>query len=582
LSAGRVQSAVVKLLYNKEKDINSFKSNNYSSITCSFIINKKEKINNIPLSKNSVEGEVEDEGVKFTKEKALQFIQESLDYYNIKSVEVDTSKTNPPPPYTTSSLQQDAFNKIGFSIKKTMDVAQKLYESGKITYMRTDSTLLSNMILGNIKTFVEVNYGENYYKFMQYQTKSKNAQEAHEAIRPTNIGLLEIVSEKNDVTDQNKLYKLIWQRTVASQMKPALYRILKLSLTNDDCHYFNGQMSRCYFEGFKIIYGENIEEDNDFKTLLEKLGNLKRLKVAKMESNEIWTTPPNRYNESSLVKKLESSGIGRPSTYANIISTIIEREYVERKNIEGVEHEITNYSWKPDNDINEITKKVSFGAEKNKLVISEIGKIVTEYLENNFSLIMDLDFTVNMENDLDLIADGTTPWLSVMNKFYGPFNTKINSLMNKPEVEVEVTDVERFENNLGKDPQTGLDVVVKKGKFGPMIELGKLNDKNHGYFNLKSFLMSNKKKMEEITLKDALEIMKFPKILGKIDKNEVSIMMGKFGLYLKYNNKNFSLPKKYDANNLTLDEAKIIIEESKDNNDKGINPTPKKNFYNKK
>ena len=560
LSAGRVQSAVVKLLYNKEKEITSFISSKYSSITCCFIVNKKEKINNIGLSiiKDNVETDV-----KFTKENALKFIEDSLDSYLIKNIDTETSKINSPPPYTTSSLQQDAFNKLSFSIKKTMDVAQKLYESGKITYMRTDSTLLSNLILGNIKTFIEINYGENYYRFMQYQTKSKNAQEAHEAIRPTNISLLEITSEKHDVIDQNKLYKLIWQRTIASQMKPALYRILKISLSNDEPYYFNGNISRCYFEGFKILYNETVDDDNEFKILLEKLNSLKKLKVSKMISEEVWTAPPNRYNESSLVKKLESSGIGRPSTYANIISTIIDREYVERKNIDGVEHEITSYIWKPSGDIIENVKKMIFGGEKNRLVISEIGTIVTEYLEKNFPLIMDLDFTVNMENDLDLIAEGSITWLSVMNKFYDPFNKKITSLMNVKEQDLEITDVERFEKNLGKHPNSGLDIVVKKGKFGPMIELGKLKEEGHGYFNLKSFLMNNKKKMEDITLKDALEIMKFPKLLGKIDKHDVSIMMGKYGFYIKYDKLNCGIPKNYDIETLTFEDAKDIIENNK-------------------
>ena len=559
LSAGRVQSVVLKIIYDKDNEIKNFDTTSYYNIQGVFYGDKtisKKSFNLMDVSSGEV--------IKYTQKNALDFINNSVEYYYIIDNIVEISTSNPPPPFTTSTLGQEAYNKYGFGMKKTMEIAQKLYESGKITYMRTDSTHLSNMIMNNIKNLILVQYGENYYRYVQYNTKSKNAQEAHEAIRPTSINISELNNENND---ENKLYKCIWNRTVASQMKPALYNILKIKLIKDiekikDIkdknynNYFYGEFSRCKFDGYKIIYDEKIDNDPEFTQLQKYIEKEKRFKIKEIQANEKYTLPPTRYNEASLIKKLESDGIGRPSTYANIINTIIKRNYVEIRNISGIEKTTSTYIWKPEN--NNIVEKfinTKIGEERNKITSTEIGGVVNNYLDANFPLIMDIDFTQKMEDDLDNVANGSLQWTTLMNNFYTIFHTKVDSLMNTKGVSTDKTTVEVFCKNLGIDPTTGLSIYVKKGKFGPMLELGE----RASFYNIKSFLYQNKKKMEEITYADALEIMRFPKKLGNGEKGEIIITIGKFGKYIKYDKKNYSIPKKYDADDINLDIAKEII-----------------------
>ena len=553
LSAGRVQSVVLKIIYNRDKEIKEFVSTSYYSIHALF---EGEKT----LTKKifTLMDETTNTVVKISQKTALDFLKCSPSTYYVNSNVIDLQTSSAPPPFTTSTLGQEAYNKFGFSMKRTMDIAQKLYESGKITYMRTDSTHLSNLIMGNIKNHVLIHYGENYHRFLQYTTKSKNAQEAHEAIRPTSINITELNSDNKE---ENQLYKCIWNRTIASQMKPALYNIMKLILKReqDDStqQYFYCEISKCKFDGYKILYDEKIDADPDFENLQKHIKRDKRLlKVKEINTLEEYTNPPIRYNEATLIKKLEHDGIGRPSTYANIITTIIKRNYVETRSIAGIEKKINKYVWRPEkNNIVETSQSIKVGEERNKITSTEIGEAVNTYLDKNFPLIMDIDFTQKLEDNLDNVANGTLEWTTLMNDFYTVFHKTVDTLMNHKMEIVDKTTIEIFCKNLGIDPTTGHSIFVKKGKFGPMLELGE----RIAFYNIKSFLFVNKKKMEDITYADALDIMRYPKKIGDGEKGEIIIAIGKFGHYIKYDKKNYSIPKKYDLDDINIDIANSII-----------------------
>lgn len=563
LSAGRVQSVVLKIIYNRDKEIKEFVSTSYYKINALF---EGEKT----LTKKifTLMDEMTNTVVKISQKTALDFLKCSPSSYYVNSHIIDLQTSSAPPPFTTSTLGQEAYNKFGFTMKRTMDIAQKLYESGKITYMRTDSTHLSNLIMGNIKNHILIHYGENYHRFLQYTTKSKNAQEAHEAIRPTSINITDLNSDNKE---ENQLYKCIWNRTIASQMKPALYNIMKLKLNrenatntnqdlqlNNSSQYFYCEISKCKFDGYKILYDEKIDSDPDFENLQKHIKREKQiLKVKEVYTLEEYSNPPIRYNEATLIKKLERDGIGRPSTYANIITTIIKRNYVETRSIAGIEKKINKYVWRPDkNNIIETTQSIKVGEEKNKITSTEIGEAVNTYLDINFPLIMDIDFTQKLEDDLDNVANGTLEWTTLMNNFYTVFHKTVDTLMNHKIENMDKTTIEVFCKNLGVDPTTGHTIYVKKGKFGPMLELGE----RIAFYNIKSFLFQKKKKMEDITYEDALEIMIYPKKIGEMKYGgDICIANGKFGKYITYNKKNYSIPKKYNVDEIDLDIAKSII-----------------------
>lgn len=546
LSAGRVQSVAVKLIVEREREIQSFKSEPYYRINATFFVTDADG------SRSEVKAELDrrfnshDEAMAFLEKcKNANFVVDNIVKKPLKRV--------PAPPFTTSTLQQEAARKLGFTVSQTMMVAQRLYESGRITYMRTDSVNLSSLAINASKKEIVESYGAEYSNPRKFHTNSKGAQEAHEAIRPTFIN-----TEDLDWTNQERrLYDLIWKRTIASQMADA--QIEKTTVTIDingaeEKFVANGEV--VVFDGFLKVYRESIDEESTYGQ--DEVHMLPSLRVNdKMECKEIVSTErfsqgPVRYTEASLVHKMEELGIGRPSTYAPTISTIQQREYVQKGDKKGEERSYVINTLKG-TTITTRNKKEMVGSEKGKLLPTDIGIVVNDFLQKNFPDIMDYNFTAKVENQFDQIAEGKEEWKAMMQKFDKTFEPVVENVIQQR------SEHKAGERQLGVEPQTGKPVFVKIGRFGPVVQIGSADDEEKPRFSQ----LPKDKSIETITLDEALELFKLPRILGDYEGSEISIGVGRFGPYVLHDKKYVSLPKGEDPMTISLDAAIELIEEKR-------------------
>ena len=533
LSAGRVQSVAVRLIAEREKEIKSFQKAEYFNAQATFLNQEGVRIN-AQLNKDI--DKLSDLKSFLENHKAAQF--------NIDSVEKKPSKKKPSPPFITSSLQQVASTKFGYSVSKTMMLAQRLYESGKITYMRTDSTNISEEAKSGIKNFVLENFGEKYFFSRSFSKKAKNAQEAHEAIRPTNMQLSELDG------DEGRLYNLIWRRTIASQMAEALSEIttIKISGENiqDKSNFFVCKGEVIKFKGFLEI--DPIDKKNS--DIIPVVSEGEKLNLEFILARQKFKKPRGRYNEASLVKKLEELGIGRPSTYAPTISVIQKRGYVEKRDSEGQKRDYLEFILK-NGEISESKKTENFGVEKRKLFPTDIGLVTNEFLMKHFSNIIDYNFTANVEEDFDNIANGSLKWSEMIKVFYEKFNPEISKVTEFAEKFVGARE-------LGIDSKTGKKVYARIGRYGPMIQIGETDDEDKPKFTS----LQKNQSIEDITLDEALSLFQFPKTIGTYESKDVVIGRGRFGPYVKFDNGFISL-KDIDPMSATLDQCVDLIEQKK-------------------
>ena len=550
LSAGRVQSVAVRLLAEREREINSFMATSSYRVIGHFYSGKEGKI--YPL-------QAEYHGRPVTREEVLGLLEKcKTAKYIITDLATKPSKKAPAPPFTTSTLQQEASRKLGFSVAQTMSVAQRLYEAGKITYMRTDSVNLSNIALAAAKKVIESEFGSEYSKTRNFKTKTKGAQEAHEAIRPTYINNKSISGNRQE----QRLYELIWKRTVASQMSEALIEKTTIDISSstlEEPFIATGEVIK--FEGFLKIYFESTDDENEEQTkdLLPPLKKGDTLEMEKIVATQKYSQSPPRYTEASLVKKLEELGIGRPSTYAPTISTIQNRGYVIKEDRHGKVRNLTVFTL-ADNNIEELQKTELSGTEKAKLFPTDIGILVNDFLVENFGNILDYNFTANVEKEFDKIAEGKLEWTGMIDRFYPSFHDQVTeTTLSKP----KPTGM----RNLGNDPATGKPVYVKLGPFGPMVQVGEASDTQKPRF---ASLLKNHS-MGTITLDEALGLFNLPRSLGTFEDQEIIAGVGKFGPYIRHQNKFYSLKKENDNPlTLTLDDAITLIIEKRDQEKKKI------------
>ena len=542
LSAGRVQSVAVRLIVEREEEIKNFKSISNYRITADFKIASQ---NGIKLLK----AELPKRFAK--KEDALEFLNKcKAAEFSVASIEKKPAKKSPAAPFTTSTLQQEASRKLGFSVGNTMRVAQKLYESGKITYMRTDSVNLSNLALSTAKKEISSLFGENYVKIRKYKTKAKGAQEAHEAIRPTFINVHKI---EGDNAGQ-KLYNLIWKRTIASQMSDAILEKTNVSInisTTKEKLVAKGEVIK--FDGFLKVYLESGDDDNSEtqKGILPPLSEGEKLNLQELIGVEKFSLHPPRYSEASLVKKMEELGIGRPSTYAPTISTIQKREYVIKEDRDGKERKFNFLSLKND-QISEIEKIEKTGYEKSKLFPTDIGTLVNKFLVQYFENIINYNFTAKIEKEFDEIAEGHKIWNEMIKNFYSPFHSQIEDTLEKSK---------KFsgEKLLGKHPETDKNIFVKIGRYGPMVQLGDTDIEEKPKFAG----LRNGQSIETLTLGDALDLFKFPRNIGSYEDEEMSVAIGRFGPYVKHKSLFYSLAKTDEPTTIQTERAIEIIEEKR-------------------
>lgn len=537
LSAGRVQSVALRLVVEREKEIMAFRNEAYYKVEAVF----------------HPDGYAESVKVKAildtrfkTIDEARGFLQDCLGAaFTVSDVEKKEANRFPAAPFTTSTLQQEAARKLRFPVSTTMRVAQSLYERGLITYMRTDSTNLSSLALGTAKKFIIENFGEEYSKTRQFKTHSKGAQEAHEAIRPTFIENTEI----EGTAQEQKLYNLIWKRTVASQMADAKVLNTTLKIASDKRpEKFNAQATQVLFDGFLKIYmeGTDNQESEEDEVMLPDLQTGTRMTDKGILAECKFTAAPQRYSEATLVKKLEELGIGRPSTYAPTIATLTTgRGYIVKGDKEGKKVVVNDLELK-DGIVKDVTRTESIGAERGKLLPQEIGMIVTDYLEKYFTDIVDYDFTANVEKDFDQIAGGNLVWNEVIAGFYSPFHKKVEEVLNDG-------NYSHVSKDLGTDGD-GNRFVAKFGKFGPFIQKGE--GENVQYASLGKGQL-----IEDLTLEDALKLFQLPRTVGKYKDVDVVALKGRFGPFIKYGDKNFSIPRGKDPLTITLEECSGIIEE---------------------
>ena len=538
LSAGRVQSVAVRLIVEREREIQDFKTQSSYKITAEFTTSEG-KIVKASLSKSFN-----------TQAEAEAFLQKNIGAnFKVQSLEKKPTKKSPAPPFTTSTLQQEAARKLHFSVSKTMSVAQRLYESGFITYMRTDSVNLSQEALNSAKNAVVQLFGDKYSQVRNFATKSKGAQEAHEAIRPTDMSKPTIAAEP----DQNKLYELIWKRTLASQMADAQLERTVAKIENNKHHeLFTATGEMIQFDGFLKVYLESTDdEDEEQEGMLPTLKEGEPLTNKNITATERFTRPQPRYTEASLVKKLEELGIGRPSTYAPTISTIQNRGYVERSTLEG---ELRNYQMLKlvNNTIEKKTLTERVGADKGKLIPTDIGSVVNDFLVAHFDTIMDYNFTANVENSFDLIAEGSENWTEMLGKFYTHFHPIVENVEKN-------SGRETGERLLGTDPKTGRPLSVRLGRYGAMAQIGNPEDAEKPIYASLLAGMS----IETITFEEALKLFELPRHLGIVDGKNVEVNVGKFGPYVHYGDTYISLAKGEDVFSVTLERAKELISEKK-------------------
>jgi DNA topoisomerase I len=548
LSAGRVQSVAVRLLVEREREIISFKPESSFRTTAVFLIDPVKGENAILKAEASKRTSSEIEASEF-----LELCKKSD--FSIGNISIKPGTRSPAPPFTTSTLQQEAYRKLSFSVAQTMAVAQKLYEAGRITYMRTDSTNLSSLAIDKSREMIISEYGEKYSKTRQFKTKTKGAQEAHEAIRPTYLDNPSITGSQNE----KKLYDLIWKRTVASQMADA--EIEKTSITIDMSNSpvtFMATGEVIKFDGFMRVYAESTDQENaeDDRYIIPPVKIGTRLQYDNIIATQRFTTPPPRYTEASLVKKLEELGIGRPSTYAPTISTIQNRGYVSREDRPGEKRQIEILTLTK-GKISSTSKTEIAGKEKSKLFPQNIGMIVNDYLIENFSQIVDYHFTAEVEEQFDEIALGNLKWNSMIKKFYSPFHKTVVSTLEKKEKKTGV-------RLLGNHPDTGEPVTVRMGKYGPVAQIGETSDKEKPRFAS----LTKNQLLETITLEEALNLFRLPRSLGEFDGADMVVGVGRFGPYVRYKSKFYSLKKGEDDPYVITQERALEIIHEKEENDK--------------
>lgn len=553
LSAGRVQSVAVRLLVEREREIINFKSKSSFRVTAVFLVPDK--------NGHTVELKAELKKRFETKDEAKAFLEKCKQaQFNIADIVTKPSKRTPAAPFTTSTLQQEASRKLGFSVSQTMAVAQRLYEAGKITYMRTDSVNLSSLAINTAQSKIVDSMGEKYHKLRQYKTKAKGAQEAHEAIRPTYIDQEEVSGS----AQEKRLYELIWKRTIASQMADAeLERTtINISISNSP-ELFQATGEVIKFDGFLRVYLEstdNEEENDDQSTLLPPVKENQELRAEQIQATERFTLKPPRYTEASLVKKLEEQGIGRPSTYAPTITTVQNRGYVVKEDRPGIEREYTQLIL-TGSELKEALKTEITGAERSKLFPTDIGMVVNDFLIKYFDKIMDYRFTAKVEVEFDEVADGKRIWNEVIDEFYKPFHKNVENAL-------EVSERTNGERLLGDDPKTGKPVSVKIGRYGPLAQLGETTEEGEKpqFASLRSG-----QHLETITLEEALDLFKLPRDLGEYEDKKVSVAIGRFGPYVRHDNKFVSLEKNVDdPYTVELDRAIELIEAKREKDRKAL------------
>ena len=542
LSAGRVQSVAVRLIVEREEEIKNFVQTSAYRVTAQFTFMKDGQ-------EYTIAAELPN---RFdTEEETRKFVESCINAnYKVEAIEKKPAARYPAPPFTTSTLQQEAARKLGFSVANTMRIAQQLYESGKITYMRTDSVNLSSLALNMAKKEITENYGAQYVKTRQYHTKTKGAQEAHEASRPTYLDQHTIKGS----ADERKLYELIWKRTIASQMADAQMERTNVNIgisTNDRQFVATGEV--ILFDGFLKVYMESYDDDRteDTAAILPPIEVGTLLDLDKMEAQQRFTRHPLRYTEASLVKKMEELGIGRPSTYAPTISTIQKREYVTKDDIKGepLTYQIITLK---NNKINDKTGKENYGAEKGKLLPTDIGILVNKFLTQYFESIIDYNFTANVEKEFDKIAEGQRQWNAMIRDFYKDFHKQVIST-------TETSGKFSGEKLLGQDPATGKNVYVKVGRFGPVAQIGDTESEEKPRFAGLKKDMS----IESVTLEEVLKLFDFPRILGEFEGKEITVAVGRFGPYIRHDNKFYSLAKTDNPSLVEYDRAVEIINEKR-------------------
>ncbi|PZP52118.1 MAG: type I DNA topoisomerase [Pseudopedobacter saltans] len=550
LSAGRVQSVAVRLIAEREREINAFNA-----------------VSTFKIEANLVAKDINNKAVNFkadgpakieNQEDATKFLESCKNAnYKVTDVQVKPAKRTPAPPFTTSTLQQEASRKLGYSVSRTMRLAQELYENGLITYMRTDAVNLSELAMAEIEKEINTAYGQKYHKPRHYKNKNQSAQEAHEAIRPTYISNHTISDG-----DTRSLYNLIWKRTIASQMSDAEFERTNAKIeisTNKELLSANGEVLK--FDGFLKVYmeGRDDEDEEEKEGILPNLTVGQMVDLKEMLALEKYSRPSARYTEASLVKKLEELGIGRPSTYAPTISTVMKRNYVEKRDKDGTPREVRQLKLTADNKIEKKTVSENFGAEKNKLFPTDLGLVVTDFLSDHFKTVMDYNFTANVENEFDDIAGGKLKWNSMIDGFYQPFHNNVESTM-------ENADRVKGERELGV-AEDGKKIIARMGRFGPMVQIGSVDDEEKPRFAA----LRKDQSIETITLEEALELFKLPRNIGKFEGEDVVINVGRFGPYAQHDKKFYSLTKEMDPYSVELEEVgPLIVEKRKAKDERTI------------
>lgn len=533
LSAGRVQSVTLRLVVDREREIAAFNPEPYYCVSARFV-----------LSGQKVKGVLD---TRFgTTEDARAFLQDSIGAsYKVRSVEKKEGRRTPAAPFTTSTLQQEAARKLRFNSSRTMSIAQSLYEKGLITYMRTDSTNLSGLAINTAKDYVIRNFGEEYSRPRNYKTRTRGAQEAHEAIRPTFIGTEDI----DGTAEEKKLYSLIWKRTVSSQMADAQLLNTSIRIGSDKRgELYEVRSAEILFDGFLKVYLEGSDDtpDEEEQVILPEVKKGESVDCVAVDAECRFTQAPLRYSEQTLIKKMEEIGIGRPSTYAPTLKTLSTgRGYIDFADKEGIPHEVINLKLSG-GTISEIRKKEMVGAEKRKLVPTDIGMAVTDYLKANFTDVMDFDFTANVEEDFDCIAEGRKEWTSVISDFYGSFHKKVDDAMANREYT-------RIERMLGIDPADGREIVAKLGQYGPYVQKGEGENKVFAS-------LGKGQLVESITLEEAVKLFQLPRTVGEYKGVPVIALKGRFGPYIKYGDTNVSLPRSKDPLKITIEECAAVID----------------------
>jgi DNA topoisomerase-1 len=543
LSAGRVQSVAVKLIVEKERDIQQFTPRKYFRVTAVFTVSK----DNIAPSEMKAELSRRFDNI----DEARDFLTRCRESeFLVEKVETKPLTKSPAPPFTTSTLQQEASRKLGFSVNQTMSVAQRLYESGKITYMRTDSVNLSKLAIGTAAKQIRDTYGESYLKSRNFSTKSKGAQEAHEAIRPTYMDQPVVAGNRAE----QRLYELIWKRTLASQMSPAKLEKTTITISVSGApEQFIATGEVLKFDGFLKVYMESTddEQEEEAKGLLPQVQVKERLERKWIEAIEKTTLQPPRYTEASLVKKMEELGIGRPSTYAPTISTIQQREYVIKEDRKGSVRELARLQLKG-SELTQDTTTEKYGFEKNKLSPTDIGIIVNDFLEQYFEGIMNYNFTASVEKEFDEIALGKVNWPLMIDNFYRPFHSTVEST-------TQTSERSKGERILGEDPETGKPVSVKIGRFGPLAQIGEASDEEKPRF---ASLLKGQS-LETITLEEALALFRLPREIGQFEGEEMVAGVGRYGPYIRHMGKFYSLGQQDDPHTIQPGRAIEIIGEKR-------------------